>query len=126
MKLAPAAIASIGALLTFVQQTPAPVNIVIPAVLGSIASGFTGKAMSEINNRGVLPMVRRDDDPFAGLPQPAADQCKGQLKDTTVNFSPKPNNGVRIDNVPSSCMTLATVFLKSNADKAAAIPMGMC
>jgi len=125
MKLAPASIASIGVLLTYMQQSPAPVNIVIPAVLGSIGAGFTGKAMSEIGARDISPSIRRDNDPFAGLPQPAADQCKSQLSGTTVNFSPKPDNGVRIDNVPPACMTLATVFLKDNTDQTAPIPMGM-
>ena len=125
MKLAPAALASLAALLTCVQQSPAPVNIVVPAVLGGIGAGFTGKAMKEFGLRDEFLVVRRDSDPFAGLPQPAADQCKSQLQGTTVSFSPRPDNGVRIDNVPSSCMTLANVFLEDNSGQSAPIPMGM-
>lgn len=125
MKTAPAALASLAALLTCVQQSPAPVNVLIPAVLGGVGAGFAGKAFNEINMRDVRPMYRRDDDPFAGLPQPAADQCKSQLQDVTVTFSPLDNNGVRLDDVPSSCMTLANVFLDDKSGEIHPVPMGM-
>lgn len=125
MKTAPAALASVAALLTCVQQSPAPVNVLIPAVLGGVGAGFAGKAFNEINYRDVRPIYRRDDDPFAGLPQPAADQCKSQLQDVTVTFSPLDNNGVRLDDVPSSCMTLANVFLDDNSGEIHPVPMGM-
>ncbi|CAI7650464.1 unnamed protein product [Penicillium bialowiezense] len=124
MKTAPAALASLAALLTCVQQSPAPVNVLIPAVLGGVGAGFAGKAFNEINMRDVRPMYRRDDDPFAGLPQPAADQCKSQLQDVTVTFSPLDNNGVRLDDVPSSCMTLANVFLDDKSGEIHPVPMG--
>lgn len=125
MKTAPAALASLAALLTCIQQSPAPIDMVIPAVLGGIGSGFVGKAFNEIGNRDVRPIYRRDDDPLAGLPQPAADQCKSQLQRVTVTFSPLDNNGVRVDDVPSACMTLANVFLDDNSGETAPIPMGM-
>lgn len=125
MKLAPAAIASAAAFLTCIQQSPAPVNVVIPAVLGGVGAGFAGKAMKEFGLRDEVPLFRRTDDPLANLPQPAGDQCKSQLEGTTVTFSPKDNNGVRVDGVPSSCMTLANVFLDDNSGETAPIPMGM-
>lgn len=125
MKTAPAALASLAALLTCVQQSPAPVNVVIPAVLGGVGAGFAGKAFKEFGLRDERPIYRRDDDPFAGLPQPAADQCKSQLQGVTVTFSPLDNNGVRVDDVPSSCMTLANVFLDDDSGDSRPIPMGM-
>lgn len=68
--------------------------------------------------------ARDDEDPFAGLPEPAVSQCKGQLKDTTIKYSVINNKSVRFDNVPSTCMTLANVFLKKNPGGAVPIPMG--
>lgn len=68
--------------------------------------------------------ARDDEDPFAGLPEPAVSQCKGQLKGTTIKYRVINNKSVRFDNVPSTCMTLANVFLGKNPGGAAPIPMG--
>lgn len=128
MKLAPAAMISAGALFGLVQQTPAPVNAIVSAVFAGIAGGEIGQLFKHIPKRDAshLGMPEpRDSDPFAGLPQPAANECKSQLHGVTVTFSRKGDDGVRIDGVPPACMTLANVFLEDGPGESAPIPMGM-
>lgn len=128
MRLAPAAIISVGGLLALVQQTPAPVDVLVAAIYAGIAGGTVGQIVKNIPKRdaSLIDILEpRGADPFAGLPQPAANQCKNQLQGATVTFSPKGDGGVRIDGVPPTCMTLANVFLGENPGQPAPIPMGM-
>ncbi|KAL4744288.1 hypothetical protein BDW72DRAFT_199745 [Aspergillus terricola var. indicus] len=129
MKLAPAAFISAGAMLGLVQQAPAPVHAVVMAIYGGVAAGTMSQLVSNVAKRDAYAafshlVKQRSDDPFAGLPQPAANQCKEQLSEVTVTFAPAGDDGVRIDGVPSTCMTLATVFLGENPGQPAPIPMG--
>ena len=105
--------ASIGTLLTFVQQARPLTNVLIPITYASIPRVVACR------------VIRNDHDPFANLPQPAGSLCKSQLEGTTVAFTLKPQNGVRIDGVPPACMTLANVFLGQDPQQPAAIPVGM-
>lgn len=128
MRLAPAAMISAGALFGLIQQTPAPVDAIVTAVFAGIAGGEIGQVFKHIPKRDaslVNTPEPRDADPFAGLSQPAANECKNQLHGATVKFSPKDDHGVRIDGVPPACMTLANVFLGQNPGQPAPIPMGM-
>lgn len=104
--------ASTGILFTLAQQAGALANVLIP-----IISNIPGVVSSKV--------IDSDNDPFANLPQPAARLCESQLEDTTVTFSSKPQNGVRVDGVPPACMTLADVFLEQDPQQPAAIPVGM-
>ncbi|RJE26421.1 hypothetical protein PHISCL_01222 [Aspergillus sclerotialis] len=124
-------IASIGGLCLLIQQTPAPaafVDGIITAVFVGMGAGETSQIVSHIPKRDVSIfdiLEQRDGDPFAGLPQPAADECKGQLQDgATVVFSPIGSDGIRIDGVPPACMTLANVYLGENPNQPGPIPMG--
>lgn len=140
MRVAAAAAAAICTFFSFIQLTPAPVAAVAEVIAGALQGGittFTGSVLSAATALGVkgaaghhkrdgfITVDPRGNDPFANLPQPAADECKGQLHGATINFSPLPNNGVQIDGVPSACMTLATVFLGTNPEGPAPTPMGM-
>lgn len=120
-------LAAAGTLFSLVQLTPAPINAVIMAFAGGVAGGTMAKIVQNVKRADefLIDMESRDNDPFAGLPQLAADDCKAQLQGVNVEVSTIDNNGVRMDNVPSSCMTLATVFLGEDPNQPAPTPMGM-
>lgn len=105
--------ASTGTLFTLVQQTGALANVIIPISSSSIPGTVVSK------------VINSDNDPFANFPQPATRLCESELEGTTVTFSSKPQNGVRVDGVPTACMTLADVFLGQGPQQPAAIPVGM-
>ncbi|KAF7515928.1 hypothetical protein G7054_g14370 [Neopestalotiopsis clavispora] len=56
----------------------------------------------------------RDDEPWtapAGVPQYNFDMCAEDLSKTTIHVQgPVSNNGVRIDNLPPTCMVLSAVI----------------
>lgn len=120
-------LAAAGALFSLVQLTPAPINAVIMAFAGGVAGGTMAKIIQNVkrDDEFLLELEGRDEDPFAGLPQIAAEDCKAQLQGTSVEVTGIDNNGVRMDNVPSSCMTLANVFLGQDPNQPAPTPMGM-
>ncbi|EYE96922.1 uncharacterized protein EURHEDRAFT_410715 [Aspergillus ruber CBS 135680] len=123
---------------SFLQICPAPIGglarIGVRLVKGAVDAGSSINDEVQNNSRRTLITLdgdhfdehaylqARDDDPFAGLPEPAATQCKGQLKDVTVSFK-FDGNTVTIGNVPATCMTLATVFLGDNPGAHGPIPM---
>lgn len=140
MRLASAATVSIGALLALIQLTPAPFNAIVIAldcgVAGAVTSQIIAHTVGKKGGKRDVPsslsaafdnyvVEEREQDPFAGLPQPAADECKGQLKGAHVSFKSLGNNGVQIDGVPPACMTLANVFLGENPTQPGAVPMGV-
>lgn len=93
MKLASAAAVSIGTLLALLQLTPAPFNAIVIAldcgVAGAVTSQIIGHTVGKKGGKydeSIDFVEERDQDPFAGLPQPAADECKAQLKGAKVNF----------------------------------------
>ena len=69
-------------------------------------------------------MMLTSSQPFADLPQPAGNECKGQLKGVTVKFTPTGKGAYRIDNIPSACMTLSNVLIDDNPNKAVPTPLG--
>ncbi|BCR89622.1 uncharacterized protein ACHE_50820S [Aspergillus chevalieri] len=123
---------------SFLQICPAPIGglarIGTQLVKGAIDAGSDINDEVQNNSRRSFLTLEGDhfddhayleargDDPFAGLPEPAATQCKNQLKDVTVSFKFNGNNVV-IGNVPATCMTLATVFLGDNPGAHGPIPM---
>ncbi|KAJ5180234.1 hypothetical protein N7492_003444 [Penicillium capsulatum] len=126
MKVSPILFAAAGTLFSLVQLTPAPINLLVSTLAGGVAAGTMGQIVKHAKrvDEFLVDLESRDEDLLAGLPKLAADDCKAQLKGTTVTFAAADNNGVRIDNVPSSCMTLANVFLGQNPNQPAPTPMG--
>ncbi|KAI9923917.1 hypothetical protein ASPWEDRAFT_181894 [Aspergillus wentii DTO 134E9] len=117
------AVSAIAALTAMVDFCPAPpaavLEPILMGVLGSTWGGVTGGVINKIHNESKRDFVKytiRADDPFANLPQPAGNQCKEQLHGVTVKFSPSGKGAFRIDNVPSSCMTLSNVILGDGTD----------
>ncbi|KAJ5975804.1 hypothetical protein N7481_009511 [Penicillium waksmanii] len=129
MKLIIASTAVVAGLMGMANLCPAPQALVIPiasAVLAGDAGAITGKVIESGTYKkrdGFVSRVRRDD-PFASLPQPAANECKSQLKGVTVNFTPTGEGAYRIDNIPSACMTLSTVLIGKNPSGAVPTPLG--
>ncbi|TKA26431.1 hypothetical protein B0A50_05267 [Salinomyces thailandicus] len=107
-----------SALWSVLQLCPAPVAVLDAVITGAL-SGEAGAivgagASGKFGKRDIETMsVKRADpsDPFAGLPQPAADECQSQLSGVTVNITPTGDGAFKIDNVPSACMTLSNVIL---------------
>lgn len=123
---------------SFLQICPAPlgglVRIGTSLVKGAVETASDINDQVQNNSRRTLITLdgddfdehaylqARDDNPFAGLPEPASSICQNQLKGVTVNFQVN-GNTVTIGNVPSACMTLATVFLGNNPGAHGPIPM---
>lgn len=126
MKTAPLVVTGAGLLFSFIQLTPAPIDLILLSAAGGVTGGAIAQGIKHLKRDGLaFDLENRAEDPFAGLPQPAAHDCKSQLSSSTVTFSSAENNGVRLDGVPSACMTLANVFLGENPDGPAPTPMGM-
>ncbi|KAK5094704.1 hypothetical protein LTR70_003906 [Exophiala xenobiotica] len=70
--------------------------------------------------------VKRDGGLYLpGVPQFVRDQCQTELtKATVVVTGPIGNNGIRLDGVPATCMTLATVLAGDPVNGPFPIPMG--
>lgn len=135
-------VSSVMSLLALVQLCPAPVGLIDMAIIW-VDSAIAGAAVSTAIKKGAggkrdeikgfaVPVVKRPGesehdkrDEWDNLPQPAADECKGQLKSAYITVSPQTNNGVRLDGVPPACMTLATILLGQDGSQPMPIPMGM-
>ncbi|KAI0007158.1 hypothetical protein F4779DRAFT_643410 [Xylariaceae sp. FL0662B] len=119
--------ASILAAISLIQPCPAPVAIPALGALasGTIAAGASGAVAGGVSGaiaaskdkrqgRGQeRERVRRADPPAApqGVPQEEFDRCFNDLAGVNVNVQgPVQNNGVQMDNLPASCMNLATVI----------------
>ncbi|KAI1075179.1 hypothetical protein F5B20DRAFT_585587 [Whalleya microplaca] len=127
MQLTTGISASVLATIALIQQCPAPVAI--PALgslaAGTIAAGASGAVAGGVSGaiaaskdkrrhaRAFGDRVRRADPPTApeGVPQEEFDRCFSDLAGVNVNVQgPVQNNGVQMDNLPASCMNLATVI----------------
>ncbi|KAJ5200272.1 hypothetical protein N7472_005476 [Penicillium cf. griseofulvum] len=120
--------AAIAASLSMVQFCPAPPAVLGPIIGGALAGeagGIVGYGMGKIGKRSIMGSVlEKRSDPFAGLPQPAADTCKNQLNGVKVKFTPTGQGAFRVDNVPSACMTLSNVILGQDPNQPAPTPLG--
>ncbi|KAL4922574.1 hypothetical protein BDW62DRAFT_196578 [Aspergillus aurantiobrunneus] len=121
--------AAVAAALSMVQFCPAPQAALGPIIAGALSgeiSGITGWGIGQIAKKRSIEgsVVEKRDDPFEGLPQPAADTCKEQLNGASVRFTPAGKGAFRIDNVPSACMTLSNVLLGQDPAQPAPTPLG--
>ncbi|OQE28473.1 hypothetical protein PENSTE_c003G01398 [Penicillium steckii] len=129
MKLIITSTAAITGLMGMANLCPAPQALltgIVGAVIGGDFGAITGKVIESGTYKkrdGFVSRVKRDD-PFADLPQPAGNECKGQLKGVTVKFTPTGKGAYRIDNIPSACMTLSNVLIDDNPNKAVPTPLG--
>ncbi|KAJ6025076.1 hypothetical protein N7444_012755 [Penicillium canescens] len=100
--------AAIAASLSMVQFCPAPPAVLGPILGGALAGeagGIVGYGVGKIGKKRSFEgsVFEKRADPFAGLPQPAADTCKDQLNGVKVEFTPTGPGAFRIDNAPSAC-----------------------
>ncbi|OJJ55935.1 hypothetical protein ASPSYDRAFT_33945 [Aspergillus sydowii CBS 593.65] len=129
--------AAIAATLSMVQFCPAPPAVLGPIIAGALisageAGAMVGYGVGKINGKRDVAVsgsikgsvFRKRDDPFAGLPQPAADTCKEQLNGVTVEFQNTGEGSFRANNIPSACMTLSNVIIGQDPLQPAPTPLG--
>lgn len=94
------------------------------AVKGSIKGSVFRKRddVRHPNNPRGRPELTKQ--PFAGLPQPAADTCKEQLNGVTVEFQNTGEGSFRANGIPSACMTLSNVIIGQDPTQPAPTPLG--
>ncbi|QKX61462.1 uncharacterized protein TRUGW13939_08610 [Talaromyces rugulosus] len=110
-----------------IQQCSAPPLILETVVTGAVAAGTVGGIsafLGTLHKRDYVHIDKRDDDTFAGFPQPAGGLCKSQLSSSHILFSSLETGTLRIDNLPPACMTLSTVLGGQNPNSPAPIPLG--
>ncbi|OGM41196.1 hypothetical protein ABOM_009572 [Aspergillus bombycis] len=90
------------------------VSALVPLFLGALQASLAHPTGTG-NHNGTEDSPKPDNygtDILASFPQPAGDLCNDQLKGVTVEFIPTGPGAFRIDNIPPTCMTLATLFLE--------------